>query len=101
MKSIRISSTYIISLDGVHVDKFSSVNNEQLESLLDSIAMFFTCKYLDTQCRKYYFIFKHVDFLLDLVGKVDATEICSSLNLYLKSLDIDDLSSSRIKLVVL
>ena len=101
MKSIRISSTYIMSLDGVYVDKCSLVSEEHLQFLLDSLAMFFTCLYLDTKYRKYYFAFKHVDFLLDLVGKVDASDICSSLYLYLKSLEIDDLTSSSHKLVVL
>lgn len=101
MKSIRISSTYIMSLDGLYVDKCSSVSEDHLSSLLDSCAMFFTTLYLGTQVKKYYFIFKHVDFLRDLVGKVDTSDICSSLNLYLKSFDIDNLSSSSIKLVVL
>lgn len=101
MKTIRISRFSIISLDGAFVDKCSLVNDEQLQSLLDCIAMFFTSLYQDTHYRYSYFISKHVDFLCSLVGKVDASEICTSLNLYLKSHHIDDLSSDTIKIVVL
>lgn len=101
MKTISISPTYIMSKDGLYVDKCSFVSDEHLTSLLDSCSKFFSTMYLHSQVHKYYFIFKHVDFLRDLVGKVDASDICSSLNLYLKSLDIDNLSSSSYKLVVL
>lgn len=101
MKVIKISSTSIMSTDDMVVDKCSTVSKEHLLSLLDSLAMFFSSKYLDTQCRKYYFVFKHIDFLRDLVGKVDATVICSSLNFFLKSHYIDTLSSFFFKIIVL
>lgn len=90
----------MMSSDDMVVDKHSIVSDEHLASLLDSCAMFFSFCYLDTMCRKYYYIFKHVDFLRDLVGKVEASDICASLFLFLKSSDIDELSTSFLKVVV-
>lgn len=101
MKSIRISSTYIMSLDGVYVDKCSLVDNDHLSSLIDSLAMFFTCLYVDTKNAKYYHIFKYLDTVPRFIGKLDASDICASIHYLLQQCDESELSLPHMKLVLL